>query len=54
MLNKKHIVNLLLECPSIKDKDARHTLLAQLPTEMTQAIKQNAQPKVHVMNIVDA
>ena len=51
--DKKRLIELLLECPSIRDKETRHAVLGLLPTDIANAIKTSDIAKVHVFNIVN-
>ncbi|MCP4700285.1 MAG: hypothetical protein GY862_26050 [Gammaproteobacteria bacterium] len=55
MRNKKHqLIELLLECPSVKDPQIRPSLPAQLPGYIAVAINASDNPVLHAVNIVDA
>lgn len=47
-----HLVDLLLQCPSIQETGTRQTLLTRLPTQIQSAILHHDRADVHVMRIV--
>jgi hypothetical protein len=51
--DKKRLIELLLECPSIRDKETRHAVLGLLPTDIADAIKTSDIAKVHIIHIVN-
>ncbi len=52
---KQHLIDFLLECPTISDTQGRSTVVRQLPRHIANAIQGgNGTPRVHVTNIVDA
>jgi len=50
---KSRLVDLLLECPTLKDKNNRDLLIKELPPYITNNIENNEQPRMHVLNIVN-
>jgi len=50
---KQRLIDLLLECPSIKDKKDRDLLIQELPSDMFNAIKGNDKNRMHLLNIVN-
>lgn len=51
--DKRKLVACLCQCPSIRNAEARSTLLNQLPASIAGKISEHAQLKIHVQNIVD-
>ncbi|EDN70927.1 protein containing DUF1566 [Beggiatoa sp. PS] len=51
--DKKRLIELLLECPSIRDKETRYAVLGLLPTDIVNAIKTSDSTKVHIIHIVN-
>ncbi len=51
---KRHLVKLILECPSMKDKMSRSAILKQLPDQLANAVQASDNAEIHVLNIVDA
>ncbi len=53
--NKKwKLIDMLLKCPIVKNKDNRDALLGEMPPDITAAIHSSDHAKVHVTNIVNA
>jgi len=50
---KKKLIELLLKCPSLKNAQSRHSVLAELPPHIAQAIEASNKAKQHVLNIVN-
>ncbi len=50
---KRRLVELLLECPSILNTEARHALLKELSPHIAKAIQTSDIATVHVLNIVN-
>ena len=53
-MDKKQLIKLLIECPSLRDKDTRGSLLKMLPHDIANQIKVGHAITEHVVNIVDA
>ncbi|MCP4695586.1 MAG: hypothetical protein GY862_01875 [Gammaproteobacteria bacterium] len=51
--DKKHITELLLECPALKSAQDRTAVLSLLPPAISDAIKTSESKKIHVLNIVN-
>ncbi len=51
---KAELIDLLLKCPTVENKDTRHVLLGEMPSDITTGIQANDRAKVHVINIVNA
>jgi hypothetical protein len=49
---KNHLINLLLQCPSIKDEMSRHALVKEL--HFAHAIENHPRSDIHLLNIVTA
>jgi len=52
-MNKKRLIELLLECPSLRSAETRHSLLTLLPADIATQIKASDVAKIHVLNIVN-
>ncbi|MCK5521769.1 MAG: hypothetical protein KAI83_01425 [Thiomargarita sp.] len=53
-MDKTHLVELLLDCPSMKDAETRKTIMSQLPPHIHDVIEISRHPKGQVLNIVNA
>ncbi len=53
-MNQTDLVELLLECPSMKDAETRQVIMSQLPQHIHDVIKTSRNPKGQVLNIVNA
>ncbi len=50
---KKRLMELLLACPSISNEKGRHLLLAELPSNINNAINTGDNAKIHILNTVN-
>ncbi|MDM8561902.1 tetratricopeptide repeat protein [Candidatus Marithioploca araucensis] len=53
-MNQTDLVELLLECPSMKDAETRQAIMNQLPPHIHDVIETSRNPKGQVLNIVNA
>ncbi len=52
-MNKTHLIESLLKCPSIKDARKRQVVVSELPSHISEAIENSDNSKEHTLNIVN-